>query len=405
MDENEKMSFSQRLKNKYEAEELAKHGIEIVEDPNDILGDIPDDDSDVTILSPGMLPPSMVKASSYQTPPAPKGFHYEDGILMVDDEPDFSEPQREEIPQEETQETESTQENPGEDEKSNSNLWADSETREFDFYNSKITRDIPKNVVKFLFCLATSYDYTDNNEKAQIVSYVMRHCGTPFEEVGTGTNRIAFAYSNYVYKVALDRRGLVDNASEFMTSPKNTDSLAISYDTNIVVLIQQYCITLDYETFRMNKDAILQMCESLANQFIIGDMGYTDKNFYNIGMDKDGTPKVVDYAYIHSKFGNQRALTCPRCNRRLKETNDYTGYRCPQCNTIYPYMDIKRRLNRTMSDMQSKYLLNIRSIEGLESTQAGDQADDIVDKMVAYVKGKIKEETTTLQSFQNLDLK
>ena len=125
MDENEKMSFSQRLKDKYEAEELAKHGIEIVEDPNDILGDIPDDDNDVTILSPGMLPPSMVKASSYQTPPAPKGFHYEDGILMVDDEPDFSEPQREEIPQEETQETESTQENPGEDEKSNSKLGAD----------------------------------------------------------------------------------------------------------------------------------------------------------------------------------------------------------------------------------------------------------------------------------------
>ena len=155
----------------------------------------------------------------------------------------------------------------------------------------------------------------------------------------------------------------------------------------------------------MNKDAILQMCESLSNQFIIGDMGYTEKNFYNIGMDKDGTPKVVDYAYIHPKFGNQRALTCPRCNRRLKETSDYTGYRCPQCKTVYPYMDIKRRLNRTMSDMQSKYLLNIRSIEGLESTQAGDQADDIVDKMVAYVKEKIKEETTTLQSFQNLDHK
>lgn len=390
MENNDKFEFSQRLRDKMEAE-LENHGIEIVSDPSEILGDYEnEDDNDAVVLSPGMLPPNIRKrAEELKTPPAPKGFHYEDGILMMDtDENDIDQEPTEEKPSEDNEE------------KSNSNLWSDSDTREFDFYNSKITRDIPKNVIKFLFCLATSYDYTDNNEKAQIVSYVMRHCGTPFEEVGTGTNRIAFVYSNYVYKVALDRRGLVDNASEFMTSPKNTASLAISYDTDIVVLIQQYCITLDYETFRMNKDAILQMCESLANQFIIGDMGYTEKNFYNIGMDKDGTPKVVDYAYIHSKFGNQRALTCPRCNRRLKETTDYTGYRCPQCKTIYPYMDIKRRLNRTMSDMQSKYLLNIRSIEGLESTQAGDQADDIVDKMVAYVKGKIKEETTTLQSFK-----
>ena len=176
MDENDKMDFAQKLKSKFEAEELEKHGIEIVDDPSELLGDIPDNDEDVTILSPGMLPPNLVKASSYQTPPAPKGFHYEDGILMVDDEPDFSEPQKEENPQEEEKE-ETTQE-PEEEEKSNSNLWADSETREFDFYNSKITRDIPKNVVKFLFCLATSYDYTDNNEKAQIVSYVMRHCGS-----------------------------------------------------------------------------------------------------------------------------------------------------------------------------------------------------------------------------------
>ena len=393
MENNDKFEFSQRLRDKMEAE-LENHGIEIVSDPSEILGDYEnEDDNDAVVLSPGMLPPNIRKrAEEFRNPPAPKGFHYEDGILMMDtDENDIDQEPTEEKPSEDNEE------------KSNSNLWSDSDTREFDFYNSKITRDIPKNVIKFLFCLATSYDYTDNNEKAQIVSYVMRHCGTPFEEVGTGTNRIAFVYSNYVYKVALDRRGLVDNASEFMTSPKNTASLAISYDTDIVVLIQQYCITLDFDTFKMNKDAILQMCESLSSQFIIGDMGYTEKNFYNIGMDKDGIPKVVDYAYIHTKFGNQRALTCPRCNRKLKETSDYTGYRCPECRTTYPYMDIKRRLNRTMSDMQSRYLLNIRSIEGLESAQAGDKADEIVDKMVEYVRKKIKEETTTLQSFQNLE--
>ena len=65
-------------------------------------------------------------------------------------------------------------------------------------------------------------------------------------------------------------------------------------------------------------------------------------------------------------------------------------------------MDIKRRLNRSMSDMQSKYLLNIRSIEGLESIQAGDKADAIVEKVVEYVKGKLREETTTLQNLADV---
>jgi len=387
MTENEKSEFSKRLAKQFEA-----HGIEIVENPEDILGgvDTPSPDEGA-IISPGMLPMNLKRrVEAYKQPAAPKGFHYdENGILMMD----------------EPEENEKTEEPESEDQKedqNNSNLWSESENAEFDFWNSKITRDIPKNVVKFLFCLSTSYDYTDNNEKAQIVSYVMRHCGTPFEEVGTGTNRIAFAYANYVYKIALDRRGLVDNASEFMTSPKNTTSLAISYDTDIVVLVQQYCITLDFDTFKMNKDAILQMCENLSQQFIIGDMGYTQKNFYNIGMDKDNNPKVVDYAYIHPKFGNQRALTCPRCRVKLRETSDFTGYKCPNCKTEFPYMDIKRRLNRSMSDMQSKYLLNIRSIEGLESIQAGDKADAIVEKVVEYVKKKIKEETTTLQNLADV---
>ena len=144
MENNDKIEFSQRLKDKMEAD-LEKHGIEIVSDPSEILGDYEnEEDDDAVVLSPGMLPTNIRKrAEEMSAPPAPKGFHYEDGILMMDNDEEEIQESMEEKPSEKNEE------------KSNSNLWSDSDTREFDFYNSKITRDIPKNVIKFLFCLAT----------------------------------------------------------------------------------------------------------------------------------------------------------------------------------------------------------------------------------------------------------
>lgn len=60
--------------------------------------------------------------------------------------------------------------------------------------------------IKALHYLAMRVDIEDNNDKAEMIKMIVPK---DFEELGTGTNRIAFLYNNLVYKIALDRRGWV----------------------------------------------------------------------------------------------------------------------------------------------------------------------------------------------------
>ena len=83
MTENEKSEFSKRLAKQFEAQ-----GIEIVENPEDILSSVDTPSADEgAIISPGMLPMNLKRrVEAYKQPVAPKGFHYdENGILMMDE--------------------------------------------------------------------------------------------------------------------------------------------------------------------------------------------------------------------------------------------------------------------------------------------------------------------------------
>ena len=269
-------------------------------------------------------------------------------------------------------------------------LWAKNENEEFDMAHSRIMKYFGLNLMKFLYCFATSYDYTKNNMKAEVISWVVRHSGD-FEELGTGTNRIAFINGKYVYKIALDRRGLVDNASEFMMSPREEDLLANSYETNLVVLVQEYCNTIDYDTFKNSRGPVLQALEILDKRYILGDMGYTLKNMCNIGFDENDNVKFLDYAYMHPKDGNATAMSCPKCNIPLQHNVDFSAYQCPNCHRKFSYMDINRRLNRELQETdETRYCADIRNLYPIDDDDVADQADEYVKQVVDYVLEQIK---------------
>ena len=269
-------------------------------------------------------------------------------------------------------------------------LWAKNENEEFDMAHSRIMKYFGLNLMKFLYCFATSYDYTKNNMKAEVISWVVRHSGD-FEELGTGTNRIAFINGKYVYKIALDRRGLVDNASEFMMSPREEDLLANSYETNLVVLVQEYCNTIDYDTFKNSRGPVLQALEILDKRYILGDMGYTLKNMCNIGFDENDNVKFLDYAYMHPKYGNATAMSCPKCNIPLQHNVDFSAYQCPNCHRKFSYMDINRRLNRELQETdETRYCADIRNLYPIDDDDVADQADEYVKQVIDYVLEQIK---------------
>ena len=338
-------------------------------DDSDLMGDMEDYEQGDDDINPSLTQMYQKSMTDYDGELAPGYYRDENGIIRTS-------------PQNIQSIT------PSEDK--GAKLWAKNENEEFDMAHSRIMKYFGLNLMKFLYCFATSYDYTKNNMKAEVISWVVRHSGD-FEELGTGTNRIAFINGKYVYKIALDRRGLVDNASEFMMSPREEDLLANSYETNLVVLVQEYCNTIDYDTFKNSRGPVLQALEILDKRYILGDMGYTLKNMCNIGFDENDNVKFFDYAYMHPKYGNATAMSCPKCNIPLQHNVDFSAYQCPNCHRKFSYMDINRRLNRELQETdETRYCADIRNLYPIDDDDVADQADEYVKQVVDYVLEQIK---------------
>lgn len=79
-----------------------------------------------------------------------------------------------------------------------------SEIKNKDRPNNLIRSVFTDDMIKTLHYLAMRVDIEDNNDKAEMIRMIVP---PEFEELGTGTNRIAFLYNNLVFKIALDRRG------------------------------------------------------------------------------------------------------------------------------------------------------------------------------------------------------
>lgn len=82
---------------------------------------------------------------------------------------------------------------------------------------SLINKIFSKELQKELYFHACRIDIDDNNDKAELISELL---GDEFQEIGTGTNRVAYLYTpseerkfrggaGLVYEFALDRRGLI----------------------------------------------------------------------------------------------------------------------------------------------------------------------------------------------------
>lgn len=82
--------------------------------------------------------------------------------------------------------------------------------------DSLINNIFSEELLKMLYYHACRVDIEDNNDKAEMISELI---GPEFQELGTGTNRIAYLYSpgpdrkyrggaGLVFEFALDRRGL-----------------------------------------------------------------------------------------------------------------------------------------------------------------------------------------------------
>lgn len=208
--------------------------------------------------------------------------------------------------------------------------------------------------LKLLYYNALRIDIEDNNDKADIATHIV---GPDFDEVGTGTNRITFKRGFYVVKIALDKHGVEDNVTEFMRSEELKEFCAITYETNGLINIMEYVTLLDKDEFEMNKPRIKMMLDELSKVYIFEDLGFASaKNFANYGKRDDNTLVILDYGYLYKRYGNEKALMCPKCGTMLEYNKTYSSFICPNqvCNSSYMIMDIRRKMKTTNEEEEQR---------------------------------------------------
>lgn len=251
------------------------------------------------------------------------------------------------------------------------------------FGGEEEAKTLPPNLIREVFTqeqliLLTRHmlrvDIPDNNDKAEMVKMFVP---SGFQELGTGTNRIAFLYNNLVYKIALDRRGMVDNCTEFRRSAELPMYLAKTYESNLLINIAEYVTVIDQHEFSLNGDTIRAVLQDMAEEYLFDDVGYAQKNYCNWGsrLNPDGTADIVilDYGYLYPLMGENTAklFSCPRCGGRLKWNSNYTEFQCQNtgsgsgrsCGARIPPTVIRNRMGQHLEKIELEMLAKIDNMK------------------------------------------
>ena len=226
--------------------------------------------------------------------------------------------------------------------------------QELDPQPSLIDAVFGADMIKKLFYHCCRYDIDDNNEKAEMLSELL---GPDFEEVGTGTNRMAYKRS-----------------AEF------PEGIIKCYETNMLILVEEYVTLMEYEEFVANEVPIKELLSFLAeNGYIFEDIGFNTKNINNYGYRADGTIVILDAGYIYPLGPNKEdTMSCPNCSNRIKYNNNYTGFVCTECRKNYSFMAIRRRMKKDMEDVEN---IMISELGNMEMPDFDNFVDDMYNKL------------------------
>lgn len=184
----------------------------------------------------------------------------------------------------------------------------------------------------------------NNNRKTKEVSQVLRKYKIPFIELGTGTNRKAVLIDGYVFKFALDSWGKRDNANEYAMSDILQPFVVKVYETNDLVCVTEYITLVTRDEFKKNKPTVVSILSRLAEEYLLGDVGYDMKNFANWGYRDNGQYVILDFAYIHRIQGHE--LYCTKCEDRgyLKYDSNFFFLNCTSCGERYSFSEVRAKI-------------------------------------------------------------
>ena len=230
------------------------------------------------------------------------------------------------------------------------------------YIDSYIKEYFTKDMLKALYLIAMDNSYPHNNAKAQAILNLI---GPEFQELGPGTNRVVVKRDKAVFKSAMDRRGMVDNFTEFKRSMEVEMYCARSYECNLLITVAEYVNLMDEQDYLANRQAILTILEDLSKAYIFEDMGYNMINRCNTGYRDNGDIVFLDYGYMYPIAGNENVLICKACGSMIRYNSTYTKFVCenPSCKKTYSFDQIRNRMNLDLENEEDKIIQGIHNLK------------------------------------------
>ena len=194
-----------------------------------------------------------------------------------------------------------------------------------------------------------TYMDINNKQKGDEVQKILKDKGIKFLPLGSGTNRLGIQIDDTVYKIALDKHGMIDNKREFKYTDKLQPYVIKVYECTpdgMVMACEPFSPLSEVE-MKESRDEMIEILSKIAKHFFIGDIGFNTDNYANWGRRKtDKSLGILDFAYIYSVDYN--TFRCNQCVERgfLKYDKNYVNLICPHCGAEYTFGAIRRRITR-----------------------------------------------------------
>lgn len=191
----------------------------------------------------------------------------------------------------------------------------------------------------------------NNNEKGDFVKKLLREREIPFNALGSGTNRMAVQIDGYAVKIALDKDGMIDNCREMLYAKALQPYVVKVYECvpNGLIAVTEFVEIFNLDDFHIHQEEMEDILKEVSEQFLIGDVGISGKNYVNWGTRNDGTICILDFAYIYSV--NYNVFSCS-CNDEtmLHYDKKYVNLICPVCGKKYTFGEVRRRITRKQQE-------------------------------------------------------
>ena len=200
--------------------------------------------------------------------------------------------------------------------------------------------------------LSKRYDI-DNNTKTLLIYDILKRYGIQFEKLGPGTNRLGIQIDGYVFKIALDELGHMDNRREFKYSPELYPDVIKVYECmpNGLIAVSEYVTVFDRDMYYNNMDKMRKILSRLCERYLIGDIGISANNFMNWGVRVDGSICSLDFAYIYDITSDAFMCSCKE-HPYVEYDSDYNNLICPACKKKYSFVQIRRRISDEVEEAE-----------------------------------------------------